>query len=334
MIIKSLSRKSNPAQLIQYALRYSMKEGNMQTQKEQAVFLLKHNIRSTNVEGYIKEFKENESYRIYRRKDSVVLFHSILSFAPEDKERITKATLKDMAKKFVELRGTDCLHIAAAHLEKEHKHIHIISSGVKVNGRSSRVSKQAFTHILNELEQYQQEKYPNLIHSKNSHAKTRLQNKEQLLEYLQKNRKTTHIQLLTYVEQAYQNANSLTDFTNHLFANNYELYFRNGRPQGILAYGTKFRFSSLQFDTRNLEQLSEKETQSSHAVAQIQAIRNKESKEKVVAKQQLPQSSEALDELQKIKKIREKSKVHDGLERGIEHNSTTRRMSFAQPSVE
>jgi len=309
-----------------------MKENRTQTHQEQAVFLLKHNIRSKDVEGYIREFKENETYRIYRRKDSVVLFHSILSFAPQDKQHVTKAMLKDIAKRFVELRGTDSLHVAVAHLEKEHPHIHVVTSGVKINGRSSRVSKQVFDHILNQLEKYQQEKYPNLIHSKNRHGKTKIQHKEQLIEYLQKNRKTTQLQLLSHLEHSYQNANSLTDFTNHLSTNNYELYFRNGKPQGILSNGKKFRFSSLQFDARNIEQLHERANESSRALAQIQAIRNKETKERVIA---IPDKSNTQDnELNQIQNIREKGKERDSLEIGNERAFTSRRMSFNQLSLE
>ncbi len=309
MIIKSLSRKSNPAQLIKYALRYSLKENDKQAQKEYSAILLKHNLRSKNIEGYINEFKENETYRIYRRKDSIVLFHTILSFAPEDKKRITKSILKGISQKFVELRGIDCLNLAVAHLEKDHKHIHVLTSGVKVNGRSSRVSKQAFNHILNELEKYQQEKYPRLVHSKNTHAKIKIQDKEQLVAHLQKTRKSNKLSLLTELENAYQNAVSKEDFTKRLSSGGYEIYFRNGRPQGILAEGKKFRFTSLNFNVESLEKLGERKLKNSQSLTEIKAIRNKE-----IYQVKAVELNKPLDELESIRAIREKAKEPDALE--------------------
>ncbi|NOT91961.1 relaxase/mobilization nuclease domain-containing protein [Ferruginibacter sp.] len=314
MIIKSLSRKSNPAQLIKYALRYSLKENDKQAQKEHATVLLRHNLRSKDIEGCIIEFKENEAYRIYKRKDSVILFHTILSFAPEDTKRITKVMLKDIAQKFVQLRGSDCLNLAVSHTEKQHKHIHVLTSGVKINGRSSRVSKQTFTHILNELEKYQQEKYSNLIYSKNSHTKTKIADKEQLVAYLQKTRKSNKLSLLTHLEKAYQNAQSKDEFIQILASNDYEIYFRNGRPQGILAEGKKFRFTSLNFGTESFDKLNERELEKSQALTQIQAIRNREIKPKEITKEKVLEPGKPLDELESIEAIREKVKEHDHLE--------------------
>ncbi len=334
MIIKSLSRKSNPVQLIRYALKYSLKENNTQTQKEHATILLKHNLRSKDIDGYIKEFKENESYRIYRRKDSVILFHTILSFAPEDKKRITKLMLKDISQKFVALRGADCLNLAVCHSEKNHEHIHVLTAGIKTNGRSSRVSKQAFNHILNELEKYQQEKYPSLVHSKNTHSKTKTQDKEQLIAHLQKTRKSDKLSLLTHLDKAYRNAKSQDDFIQRLSSKGYEIYQRNGKPQGILADGKKFRFTSLNFDTTNFEKLNERELKDSQALTQIQAIRNKENKQKEMPQAKALKSDKPIDELESIRTIREKAKEHDDLEISRGTDFEPRRINFIKPLLE
>lgn len=329
MIIKSLSRKSNPVQLIKYALRYSLKENNTQLQKENATVLLKHNLRSKDIEGYIKEFKDNESYRIYRRKDSVILFHTILSFAPDDTKRISKPMLKDIAQKFVQLRGSDCLNLAVSHTEKQHKHIHILTSGVKINGKSSRVSKQGFNHILNELEKYQQDKYPSLVHSKNTHSKTKIQDKEQLIAHLQKTRNSNKLSLLNNLEKAYQNAQSKEDFSKRLSSGGYEIYFRNGRPQGLLAEGKKFRFTSLNFDVANLEKLNQRELKTSQSLAEIHAIRNKEMHKGKAVELNKPQ-----DEIESITAIRERNKEHDELEIARGNELQPRRINVIKPQLE
>lgn len=334
MIIKSLSRKSNPVQLIKYALRYSLKENDKQSQKDHATVLLKHNLRSKDIDGYIKEFKQNEAYRIYRRKDSVILFHTILSFAPEDKKRITNSILKDVAKRFVELRGSNCLNLAVSHSEKKHKHIHVLTSGIQINGRSSRVSKQEFNHILNELEKYQQEKYPSLIHSKNTHIKSKIQDKEQLIAHLQNTRKSNKLSLLTNLDNAYREANSKDDFSNRLSSFGYEIYFRNGRPQGILADGKKFRFTNLNFDTTNFERLNERELKDSQALTQIQTIRNKEMKQKEIIKVEVLKPDKPLDEVESIKAIRERAREHDDLEISRGSEFVNRRIDFIKPLLE
>jgi hypothetical protein len=310
MIIKSLSRKSNSGQLIKYALRYSLKENNLQEKQENAIVLLRHNLRTKTAEGNIKEFKENESYRIYRRKDSVVLFHTILSFAPKDKIRITKVMLKDVANKFVELRASNCLNLAVAHLEKNHTHVHILTSGVKVNGKSSRVSKQEFAHILSELEKYQQEKYPELIHSKNSHTKTKEVDKVQL----QKTRNSKKLSLLVNLENAYQLAQSQEEFIKSITDNKHKPYYRNNKLQGVLVDGRKFRLSTLGFDAKKLEELKERETNFKSTFDEIQSIRNTPIKTKEMEVVNTKEDN-VESELESIQALRRKTKERDGLER-------------------
>jgi hypothetical protein len=328
MIIKSMSRKSSIGQLISYATRYSLKENNKQNNQESAIVLVRHNLRSKNVQGYINEFKQNETFRVYHRKDSVILFHTVLSFSPNDQHRINNTMLKDMAKKFVDLRSPNCLNLAVAHLEREHKHIHIITSGVQVNGKSSRVSKQEFAHILSELENYQQEKYPELIHSKNSHTKTKALDKVQLINQLQKTRESKKSSLLINLENAYQLAQSPDEFIKSITDNKHEPYYRNNKLQGVLVDGRKFRLSSLGFDTKKLEELKERETIFKSTFDEIQSIRNTPIKNKEA---QLVNTKEdnVESELESIQALRRKGKERDGLERVWEsHKRFETEMSF------
>jgi hypothetical protein len=310
MIIKSMSRKSNAAQLIKYAARYVLKENDKHNKQESAIVLVRHNLRSKSVQGYISEFKDNESYRVYKRKDSVVLFHTVLSFSPNDQNYINNTMLKDMAKKFVDLRSPNCVNLAVAHLEREHKHIHVLTSGVQVNGKSARVSKQEFAHILSELENYQQEKYPELIHSKNSHTKTKVVDKVQL----QKNRNSKKLSLLLNLENAYQLAHSLEEFIKSITENKHEPYYRNGKLQGVLVEGKKFRLSSLGFDTKKLEELKERETNFKSTFDEIQSIRKTPIKNKEVELVNTKEDN-VENELDSIQSIRRKTKQREGLGR-------------------
>lgn len=333
MIIKSLSRKNNAAQLIKYALRYSARERPMDKEKEQATIIVRHNIRSRGIETIIKEFKDNESYRIYKRKDSVVLYHNIVSFSPQDRQRISDALLKDIAEKFVELRAKDCLCLGVIHKEKAHKHVHLVVSGVKTNGYSARVSKQKFKAIITELEKYQQENYPDLVYSKNRHEGERTKSKEEIIQALQVKRQNIKESLMKHLEKAHSNAISLKQFTDNIKTKDYVPYFRNDKLQGIIVEGRKFRLSRLGFTEEKLEQLPHREHSDTSLLKQLQSIRKQ--KEQIIQKnvpgkqtmQETDKQNKNMQELQDLAFIRRSSrevvKEDKGIERLIEHERET-----------
>lgn len=273
MILKSLSRKSNPSQLIGYVLRYSLKENKQAEHKEDATLILRHNLRSRSVQGYIKEFLSNEAFRIYKRKDSVVLFHTILSFAPEDKEHITEAQLKNIAKQYVSLRGNNSLYLVVAHKEKLHTHLHMVNSGVQLNGYSSRVSKQQFKHIKLELEKFVQEKYPELSASAIIHDKSKQLSKAALIEQVQNTRQTAKQKLLTVLNEAYTSATSKEDFLNKLQEQSYEPYYRKTNLQGLIADGRKYRFTRIGYDAETIEQLDTRWSVLEKPLQELQQLR-------------------------------------------------------------
>src|ERR1043166_3434687 len=123
MIVKILSRHSpSYRNLIDYILQNG-KVGQVIT----------HNLRSDEPEGWTNEFLENESYRKHLRKGQVYLYHEILSFSNEEEsEDITPEMLDDIARKYIELRGTEGVYLASVHTDKDHRHIHFCTSGVKL----------------------------------------------------------------------------------------------------------------------------------------------------------------------------------------------------------
>jgi hypothetical protein len=321
-LLKSLSRKSNTGQLVNYVLRYSLKE-NPSKHKEDATFILKHNIRSRSVHGYIKEFKENESFRLYKRKDSVTLFHNILSFAPEDKHLITDIILKDIVKKFIELRGNNNMYLAVAHKEKNHIHTHIIQSGVMLNGYSARVSKQKFKSIKLELDRYQHEKYPELIHSLITHEKVNHKSKKEIVERVQQIRRSDKKELLQSLEKNYTEATSKADFLNRLTTQQLQPYFRNNKLQGITINGRKFRLTRLGYDEEKLEKLNHNISFEEKNLRELQNLRTGNAKE---MKQEMPnvqdESEQILvDELENIRSIKEEQELERSI--NLDENNPT-----------
>jgi hypothetical protein len=319
MIIKQMTRRAgaNPEQLVRYVLRYSVREGKHAEKKEFMTVLVRHNIRSSRVEDIVKEFKQNEGYRIVKRKDSIGLFHTTISFSPKDKQRVSISILKDISNKFILLRGRANLHLAVCHMEKDHAHAHIVTSGVSTNGTSSRMSKQAFKNLLKELELYQREKYPELIHSLNSHEKVSTLNKETFIQHLKERRKTNKLSLNAQLGPMLKSAQSIEGLKEQLAEQNQELYYRNGKPQGVIVNGQKHRFSSLGIDIEPITMLSEKELVQHKIFEEIQTIRNKK---ELCKKQEMEEKTNAepepLDlELQSLTKLRTRSKVFEGFER-------------------
>lgn len=328
MIIKSLSRKSNPGQLIKYATRYIIRDSDKKASQDYMKVLIKHNLRSSStVDEFINDFKSNESYRIYKRKDSVVLFHTILSFAPGDKKKVSILVLKDLAKKFIDLRAPNCLNLAIGHLEKQHTHIHVLTSGVQVNGKSSRVSKHAFSNILQQLEEYQQAKYPELVHSKNNHSSVKTSDRLRFKEHLSKSRKSNTLRLHTHIENGINHARSYDDFIQRISKDGCEPYYRNGKIQGIVSDGKKYRLSKLGVDIETVKNLEEKNDmiERSQIATELSAIREKaslnKSKETAIKDQEECKDGNIKNELDSIKSIRSKIRFSEELEKTFEQTT-------------
>lgn len=266
MIIKFLSRKSNSKQLLEYILRYIV-DDNKLTKNDLTIndsnvrpnkFIIRHNVRARSIKGFLREFNENESYRIVHRKDSVQVFHTIVSFSNKDKELINDKLLKDIANKFIEERGSNILHVGSKHEDKEHIHMHICSSGTQLNGRSARISNQKFKSIKLSLDRYQRENYPFLVNSRPEHGKSKRLAKEALLESFKTNRQSNKAALLEKLEEVSSNAISKEDFLSQIRNLGHEPYFRTGKLQGVLFEGkVKYRFSRLGFDQERLERIGE-----------------------------------------------------------------------------
>ncbi len=325
MIIKFLSRKSsNSKQLLEYILRYIV-DDNKLTKTDLTIndsnvrpnkFIIRHNVRSRSIKGFVREFNENESYRIVHRKDSVKLFHAVISFSNKDKELINDKILKDIANKFIEERGSNILHVGSKHEDKEHIHMHICSSGTQLNGRSARISNQKFKSIKLALDRYQRENYPFLVNSLPEHGKSKRLAKEALLESFKTNRQSNKATFLEKLDELSSNAISKEDFLTQIKNLGHELYFRTGKLQGVLFEGkVKYRFSRLGFDQERLERIGEgisliKGLQDLKAIRQ-QEPREREAKQPQPEPVKMAKTDEMEIKLAELTSIRNKSRVID-----------------------
>ncbi len=125
-----------------------------------------------NIDIIVSIMEKVESGRIRRRKDSVVLFHDIISFHKNDSHKLeSDEVLRKIARKYSLLRDQS-ITLCVLHREQEHIHIHVLATGCGLDGRSARVSKQEFQKKKLELERFQQLEL-RLVHSRVNHEKKR-----------------------------------------------------------------------------------------------------------------------------------------------------------------
>lgn len=271
MIIKSLSRKSG----IKQVLSYLFEDENKLKDSEKRSFVIRKNVRSKKVERMAKEFEKNEALRVYKRSNSVKVYHTVISFSNKDKNQITEPMLRDISKQFMKLRGNDNLYVGAAHFDHDHVHLHFVVSGTKyLTGEASRQSKSEFQKLKLAMDSYQKEKYPQLVNSLPSHGKA----KEGRVARISPNshiRATQKEGLLKCLELAYK-AKSLDGFLSHLKKQGHEPYFRNGRLTGVKYEGDrKFRFQTLGYAKEKISKLEAETENEKKDLDELNEIRDK-----------------------------------------------------------
>ncbi len=282
-------------------------------------FVIKHNIRSNSISGYIKEFERNESHRLYRRSDQVSIHHTILSWSNLDKGNVSDAMLKDMAQEYIRLRGENNLYVGTVHKDREHIHLHIAMSGTQLNGRSSRVSKQEFQGIKIQLQEYQKLKYPELANSLPEHGKSNRQKltRDDLKTVKRNERHTIKNDLLWCLETI--SPTSTEHLLSELQSKGYSPYYRAGRLTGVQhEQGIKFRFSRLPVDMDKLKELDTQRVKENEELSTIRDIRMSKqkgmTKSRIQPRQQVKPDREDEDrellELQDLRSMKENDREH------------------------
>lgn len=256
MVIKSMTRKSGSWQQL---LDYMANEKG--TGGKGPSFVIRHNVRGTTTREWAACFERNEKGRQHRRSNAVKVFHEVMSIHPRDRKHITEERLKDLARKYIELRNPDALYVAIPHRDKGHWHVHFCISGVEaVTGKSLRISKEQFGVFKQKVQAYQIERYPELSNSVVNHRQ-KAKGKTPEREYQLVNRTkgpSERERVQKTVEQCFRASLSLADFHARLQAQGLNTYERNGQVAGI-AGDRKMRFSSMGLDKARMRSLDERE---------------------------------------------------------------------------
>lgn len=266
-IVKILSRHSpSYALLIRYVLRYVANE-----RKSNDNLIYTQNLRSDSVDGYVKEFIENEGFRRNVRTDQIHLFHEIVSFgAEENREAITPEVVDDLARQYMLLRGETGVMLGYPHWDKNHVHLHFCVSALQYRkGKSFGLNKAQLRELKLSFQEYHRQRYPELTRSFPSHGKG-----ERYLHPSQWH-KLKREEIVTEVRQCYALAASQQDFLARLRDADLHHYERDGRATGIEYGGQKFRFSRL-LESRQFGDLPLDRSEEKRALAEIRSVRERD----------------------------------------------------------
>jgi hypothetical protein len=256
MIVKIKSHK-RPA--FEKLLQYMLNDKDRLYDKDGRSFVLTHNIRGNSINEWVQQFKKNEQYRLYKRRDNTYVFHEILSWHRDDARKINLVKLEEMAREYIRQRNAKGIYIAVPHFDKNHYHIHICASGIEYKtGKSLRLSKPDLQKLKNNIQKFQIERFPELSNSIVSHArggKPILSEREFQMK-LRTGRNTEKENVIKELEACFKKAASRENLFQLLKKEGLEIYKRGNKITGIIHKNYKFRFSRLGFSDEKMNELN------------------------------------------------------------------------------
>jgi Relaxase/Mobilisation nuclease domain len=221
-------------------------------------FLLTHNVKGKNMDGWVRQFEKNETFRLRKRSDSVYCTHEILSWHRDDAKNIQPEMLESMVKEYIRLRNSGGMFIAAAHYDRSHYHVHICASGIEYRtGKTMRLSKVSLQKLKKDIQNYQIEKFPELSKSIVRHGShNKLKNDKEIQFKLRSGRESDKEQLLGILKTCYKNANSKETFFELLAECGVKNYERGGKMSGVVFQDRKFRLWKLGIGDDRISELN------------------------------------------------------------------------------
>lgn len=169
MIVKSKGYKNQKS--VRSVIHYVMREAEREDS-----FVLTRFVEGKDFspDTIADQFEDNEKHRLHRRKNNVRVYMEILSFHPDDANRLYNKMLETIARKYISLRSNLAIAVATVHRDKKHTHLHFVFSGVEWrSGKATRLSKVEFAGIKQEMERFQKHRYPQLQRSEIDHGRSK-----------------------------------------------------------------------------------------------------------------------------------------------------------------
>ena len=229
-------------------------------------FTICQNIRDRSLEGTIKAFQNNDTYR-RRVKNGVVMYHDIISFKYEDSKHLDQNILRDLTQKYINDRARHAVVYAKPHVHNKNIHVHILISGTEYRSKKTlRLDNKRFMKVRRDLEKYQLEHYPDLKYSvvygkekdkmkqKDRDQNTRVQKE---FELKKRGKITDKKKLQEVLLQCYKEAKDKEDFYKLLEKGQVQTYTRgkNIEPYGVTLNNRNYRFKTLGVDKEKITEL-------------------------------------------------------------------------------
>ncbi len=253
MIVKLLSRRNQSYhQLIRYILRN--KEPNMDGHQ-----VFTRNVRSKDIDGMVSEFLQNEEFRRVHRSNHIKMYHEYISLSANETVKIKDEVIKDLAEKYMELRGTDGMFVGSTHRDRDHVHVHFISSSLRFKtGEAFRMSKAGLQELKDEFQTYHKEKYPELTESFCNHGSGKRYVKDrEFFAKTKQDRAKLKDEVQEKVQSIFKTSKSIEEFLEKLQMEGLHHYERRGVATGLVINDTKVRFTRLGIDGDALEVLQQ-----------------------------------------------------------------------------
>jgi hypothetical protein len=238
-------------------LEYITRTEAIVTDKNNTPIIFKNNINGTSLLELETSFIANEANR-KPRKGMVYIYHDILAFSPLDKEKLNLKILEDLGMRYLQLRSEFSPAVFTAHQDTDSPHLHFLIGPESITGKSARVSKAKLETIKISLQEYQIEKYADLVsvveHGK--HSKDYVKNQEFRMSE-RTGRPSNKDIIKEKLSEAFAVSLSESEFYENIKEQGLNVYERGGKITGIEDDDRKYRFSTLGYTNEKFQELSQ-----------------------------------------------------------------------------
>jgi len=292
-----------------------------------------HNVRLESKEMSPKEiakaYESNEQFRVNTRVNQNFATHSIISFHANDSGHLDNTALKSIMQQYISLRNANAMYTLAVHRDRSFVHVHAIESSIEyMTGKSTRISRDQFKEIKQELQRFQEKEFPGIKYSSPQHDKTKEIDKGSKFFYKNAERTYLRDQIHASVTTIVEKSTSMADFTAKVHEAGYSVYSRSGKVTGIQCNdnGLKMRFSRMGL-TDKINGLDLKNERMEKDLKDIRNLRSRGkelSKDRQEAgKENSPKAADGLQqELNELSAMREERHNEEGREQVFESNVT------------
>jgi hypothetical protein len=158
--LRDSAQESQVDEKIDYVLRDAAKH------ESEEQFKMTYNLLGETELDFVKQFEKLYDNRAIKRKDSVSLNHTIISFHKDDSEKLDNQKLHALVSEFIRLRSDKTSYLAVEHRDTDHRHLHLLYSNFEIEtGKSIRMGNTEFRKLSIDMEAFQQRLFPELENS-------------------------------------------------------------------------------------------------------------------------------------------------------------------------